>query len=186
MNILDIIIGVLMAFFLVRGIYRGFFREIGSLAGVILGIWLAKLYQAPVTAFLGAYLPGGKFLPVISFALIFLVILAGCNLLGRTLKGLFAKALLGGVDRFLGGATAVLKGGIIIYFAIFFLTLFLPSKTPFIAQSQMAPVITGSCPSLISMISPDAYREWKQKLLGDRPEVEHFSENSEAKADDGR
>ncbi|MBW2205067.1 MAG: CvpA family protein, partial [Deltaproteobacteria bacterium] len=40
MNLLDLIIIACMVFLIVRGIFRGFIREVGSLAGVILGIWL--------------------------------------------------------------------------------------------------------------------------------------------------
>ncbi len=38
MNVLDGLILAILVFFLIRGIFRGFFKEIGSLAGVILGI----------------------------------------------------------------------------------------------------------------------------------------------------
>ena len=175
MNLLDILIIVTLAFFLVRGIFRGFFREMGSLVGVVLGLSLAILYQSLVAGLLSAYLPQGKFLPVISFALIFLVIVVACNLMSRVFHRLFAKALLGGVDRILGGATAVLKGGGILYFAILFLIFFVPSRTPLIAQSRMAPVVIGSYNALVRWISPDAHRRWKQQFLRDGPDREVFS-----------
>ena len=185
MNILDITIVVVLVFFLVRGIYRGFFREMGSLAGVILGIWLANLYQPQLTHFLGSYLPRGTFLPLISFALIFLIILVGCNLVSWWLKMLFKKALLGGADRVVGAGVALLKGVIIIYFFILMMTFFLPSKSPLIAQSKMAPVIITSYQSMINLISPDAYRRLKERFMGPERKMSDLSEKRTTKADHG-
>jgi membrane protein required for colicin V production len=185
MNLLDIIIVAVLAFFLIRGIYRGFFREIGSLAGVILGIWVANLYQPQLTHFLGTVLPKGKFLPLISFALIFILILIGCNLLAWWLKMLFKKALLGGADRAMGAAVAVLKGVIIIYFVILLVTFFLPSQSPLIAQSRMAPVIITSYQSMVNMISPDAYNRLKERFMGKDRKVGNFRASPIRKASNG-
>lgn len=185
MNILDIIIVAVLAFFLVRGIYRGFFREIGSLAGVILGIWLANLYQPRLTQLLGSFLPKGTFLPLISFALIFLLILVGCNLISWWLKMLFKKALLGGADRVVGAGVALLKGVIIIYFFILMMTFFFPSKSPLIAQSKMAPVIISSYQSMVNLISPDAYRRLKEQFMGPEQKMSDFGEKRVRKAGHG-
>jgi membrane protein required for colicin V production len=168
MNLLDIIIIVTMIFFVLRGVFRGFFREISSLAGVILGIWVAALYQPQVTVFLSAFLPHGKTLSLISFALIFLVVLVFCNLLGWCLKSLFQKVFLGWFDRTLGAGLAVLKALILTYFAIFLLTFFVPSKSELLADSKLAPTVIKSYQSLINRISPDTYEELKRKFLGNK------------------
>ena len=75
MNPLDLVIIAVMVFFIVRGIFRGFFREIGSLAGVILGIWLAVHYQPQMGSYLKSYVPTLEYLPLISFGLIFVIVL---------------------------------------------------------------------------------------------------------------
>ena len=95
MNLLDLIIISTMVFLVIRGIFRGFFKEIGSLVGVILGIWLANLYQPQMTAYLKEYLPSTVFLPFISFAVIFGLVLVLCNLAGWGLNLLLKKAFLG-------------------------------------------------------------------------------------------
>ena len=166
MNLLDMIIIATMAFFIIRGIFRGFFREIGSLAGVILGIWLANLYQPQMTTYLKEYLPSTAFLPFISFAVIFGLVLVSCNLAGWGLKMLLKKAFLGWADRTLGAGFAVLKGIILTYLVIVLLTFFVPSRTPLIAESELAPLIIASYQSMVSIVSPGSYQEWKRKLLG--------------------
>ena len=168
MNLLDVIIIAAMIFFIVRGIFRGFFREIASLAGIILGILLANQYQAQVTEFLKVYIPSGKYLPLVSFAVIFLIIFLACNFAGWALKAMSRKAYLGWADRTLGVGLAVLKGVIIAYLVIVLLTLFVPSKTPLIAKSRLAPLIITSYESMVGMVSPGSYGKWKRKFLGDK------------------
>lgn len=166
MNPLDISIIAAMIFFVVRGIFRGFFREIGSLAGVISGLWLANMFQPHLTSYLKAYLPSVKFLPLISFGAIFIIVFITCSLLGMGLRFLVKKAFLGWADRVLGAGLAVFKGLIITYFAIILITFFVPSKAPLIAESRMAPVIISSYQSLVNLISPGAYQKLREKLLG--------------------
>jgi membrane protein required for colicin V production len=171
MNLLDMIIFALMVFLILRGIFRGFFREIGSLAGVIAGIWLANGYHPQMTDYLTAYLPSGKFLPLISFALIFFMVLVLCNLSGWCLNIILKKACLSWTDRTLGVGLAVLKGAIITYLLIILLTFFVPSKTPLIAGSRLAPLIVSSYQSVVNLIAPGSYSNWKKKFLGNTKEV---------------
>jgi len=172
MNLLDLIIIACMIFLIVRGIFRGFIREVGSLAGVILGIWLASHYQPQMTDFLKPFVPSGKFLPLISFALIFLVILVLCNVIGWLLKKLARKIFLGWADRTLGAALAVLKGVLITYFAIVLLTFFVPSKSNIVADSKLAPIIINSYQSIVGLLSPGAYENLKKKFVGQKEKIE--------------
>ena len=187
MNLLDLIIIACMVFLIVRGIFRGFIREVGSLAGVILGIWLASIYQPQMTNLLKPFLPSGKFLPLICFALIFFVVLVFFNVVGWLLKKLARKILLGWADRTLGAALAVLKGVLITYFAIILLTFFTPSKSNIIADSKLAPIIINSYQSIVGLLSPGAYENLKKKFVGQKEKLEKvFSEKIEgAIKDDG-
>ena len=166
MNILDVTIIAGMIFLLIRGISRGFIREVGSLAGVIFGIWLANLYQPQMTGFLKTYLPAGRLLPLISFALVFVAVLISCNLISWWLKGLFRKVFLGWADRGLGAALAILKGIILTYVAIVLFAFFVPSKSPVITESRLAPVIITSYQSIVGLIAPEFYRNLKRKFTG--------------------
>ncbi|MBW2609562.1 MAG: CvpA family protein [Deltaproteobacteria bacterium] len=171
MNLLDYIIIITMVYLIVKGIFRGLIREIASLAGIILGIWLANLFQPQMTDLLSPYLPSVRYLPLISFAAIFAAILILCNILGWGLKLLFKKLFLGWVDRTLGACLAIAKGVIITYLIIVMLTFFLPSKTPLIAASTLAPLIIRSYQSMISLISPNHYKNWKRKIMGKQKEI---------------
>lgn len=165
MNLLDLIIIATMIFLVVRGIFRGFFREIGSIAGVILGIWIGNAFQPQMTTYLRAYLPSVTFLPLISFGLLFAIIFIICNLAGWLLNMILKRTFFGWVDKTMGAGLAVLKGIIITYLVIVLLTFFLPSKTPLIAGSRLAPSIVSSYQSVVSLVSPGFYKKWKNKFL---------------------
>jgi membrane protein required for colicin V production len=170
MNILDVVIVVVMAFLVVRGVMRGFFGEVASLAGIIFGIWLAVHYMTRVTEYLRPHLPHLAFLPVLSFASIFIGVLILCNLAGWGLRILFKKTALGWVDRTLGAGLAVIKGVVVAYLAIVILTVYLPPATPLIAQSKLAPVVTASFQAMKRAVSPRLFQEWTRRFRKTGPE----------------
>lgn len=169
MNLLDTIIIITMIFFIVRGLLRGPIREVASLVGVILGILLANDLQPQVTGYLKSYLPSSHFLPLVGFFVIFASVLIMANFSGWVIKLFFAKKRLGRAGRTLGAVLATIKGVIIIFLAFVLLTFFLPSKTPLIAGSKLAPWIIISYQSMIRLISSDHYQKWKEWIMGKEP-----------------
>jgi len=178
MNLLDLIIISTIIFLVVRGIFRGFFLEIGSLTGVIAGILLANHYQPQMTAYLKSYLPYGMFLPMISFAAIFVFVLIICNLAGLGLKMMMKKAFFGWADRSFGAGLAIIKGIIVTYIFIVLITFFVPSKTPLIAQSQLAPIVITSYQSLTKILSPGIFLNWKKTFFEDQKGASHKSKKT--------
>ena len=171
MNLLDYIIIIIMVFLVVKGVIRGIIREFFSLAGIGLGIWLGIIYQPELTDFLKAYISDGKYLPLLSIAVIFATVLVLCNVIGWAIRMLFKKVFLGWLDKGLGAGFAIVKGIIIIYVAIVLLTFFVPTKTPLIAESKLAPWIIRSYQSMTGLISPDLYEGWKRRIIGEKDEV---------------
>lgn len=171
MNLLDVAILAVMIFLVVRGIMRGFFREVGSLAGVVFGIWLGIVYQPRAEAWLEPYLGTIPFLPLLAFGIIFTAVLCSCNLLGWLLKVVANKLFFGWADRSFGAGLAVLKGIILTYLAIVLITFMVPSQAPLVAQSKLAPIIVASYQAVTGLINPGAYERWRDRLLGKRPEA---------------
>ena len=174
MNILDIIIIAAMIFFLIRGIFRGIVREIGSLAGVVLGIWLANAYHPQLAGLLKGLIPPGKYLPLIAFALIFLVVLVLGNLLGWLFKKLFQKIFLGWVDRILGACLALLKGVFLSYLIIVLVTFLAPQDSSLVTKSRLAPAIITSYQAVVGLIPPGFHEKLIKsfdKQKNDRQEV---------------
>jgi len=181
MNILDIIIGGLIAFFLIKGIFRGFFREFASLAGVVFGIVIGNHYHPQMAGYLKAYIPLEKSLPLISFIILFISVIIGFYLVGILFHALFKRLLIGWFDRTLGICFALIKGIIISYLLIVLLTFFVPSTSPLIVSSKCARMVINTYQFMARLISPDLYREWKARISKESKKVEKvISEGKEA------
>lgn len=165
MNILDYIIIAFMLYLILRGIFRGFIREIASLLGVILGVWLGNHFQPWMTDILEGHLPLSRYLPLLSFIILYIAILMICNSIGWFISSLSKKPFMGGANMTSGAGLATLKGIIITYLAIVLLTFYLPGKAPLIANSTLAPLIIKSYQSASSVISPDHYINWKDRFV---------------------
>jgi len=164
MNVLDFIILGLISFFVVKGIFRGFFREISSLAGIVFGLVIGNHFHHQAADLLRAYIPFEKSLLLISFIILFLLVFILFSLLGALLHNIFKRLFIGWLDRGLGICFALTKGIIISYLLIVLLTFFLPSKSPLIARSKTAHWVIFTYQSMIRLISPDLYRTWKKGI----------------------
>ncbi|TET93333.1 MAG: CvpA family protein [Desulfobacteraceae bacterium] len=181
MNILDFIILGLITFFVIKGIFRGFFREISSLAGIIFGIWIGNHYHPQMANLLKTYIPLEKFLPLISIIILFISVVILFNLFGILLHHLFKRLFIGWFDRGLGIGFALIKGIIISYLLIVLLTFFMPSKSPLIAKSTAARTVIVTYQSMSRLISPDLYKTWKKRIYKESKKVgKVISEGKEA------
>jgi membrane protein required for colicin V production len=171
MNLLDVLILACMAFLIVRGIFRGFVREVGSLAGIVLGIWGACVYHPQMTEFLSRFLPAWKYLPLVSVALVIIVVLVGSNVAAWLVHKFLKKVFLGWADRTLGAGLAIFKGVVIIYFAIVLMTFFVPSTSSFIAGSRLKPAIVDSYRYIADLFSPEAYDNLKKTFMGHKEKI---------------
>jgi membrane protein required for colicin V production len=164
MNLLDIIAIATLIILILKGIYRGFIREIASFVGIVMGIWMAYVFHPQMAEYLKAYLPPGPHLSLFSFMVILTGTILICNLLGWFFKLLLRKALFGWADRLLGAGFAAIKGTLFIYLIIIILTFFVPAKTPLLAESKLAPQVISSFQSISRFISPERYRAWKERI----------------------
>lgn len=171
MNLLDVLILACMVFLIVRGIFRGFVREVGSLAGIVLGIWAACIYHPEMTGFLRLFFPAWKYAPLLGVALVIFIVLVLCNVAAWLLHKFITKVFLGWADRMLGAGLAILKGVILIYFAIVLMTVFVPSKSSFVAGSRLAPAIVRSYQSIVGLLSPEAYEHLKNRFVGHKERI---------------
>ncbi len=173
MNLLDIIIIIIMLFLTIRGLIRGVFMETASFVGVVLGFLLAYHFHSNMADQLKSHIPyfDSFTLQLIGFSVIFFAVLILCNTTGWLIKTIIRKTSLGWIDRSFGAGLAVLKGILITYFAIVILTFFVPSKAPLVANSRLAPLIISSYQSMIRVMSPAFYREWKERFMAETTRI---------------
>lgn len=115
MNLVDILIGVVLLIFAVKGFMKGFVREVCSLLGLVVGGWAAFVLCRPMAEVLRSHIHLPQFVaPIVSFALIFLTLGLVFFFLGHLLTTLFKIILLGGVNRAGGIALGVLQAALIL------------------------------------------------------------------------
>lgn len=181
MNVLDFVILGVITFLVVKGIFRGFFREISSLAGIIFGFLVGNHYHPQMAALLKPYIPLEKSLSLIGFIIVFFLVFIFFNLLGILMHHLFKRLFIGWFDKSLGLGFALLKGIIICYLLIVLLTFFMPSTSPLIARSRAARLVIVSYQSMAGLMSPDLYKTWKQRISKKSEKVgKAISESKEA------
>jgi len=119
MNYLDIIITVPLLYGLIKGIKHGLVKEITGLVSIVVGVYVSIHFSELLTPYFKETLKGNEsFIPILSFALLFVVTLLLIKFFGY-LVDKFMKALAFGVINYiLGGVFGALKMAIVISFAI--------------------------------------------------------------------
>ena len=100
MNILDIVLLVCLIPALIQGLRKGFIAQVVAIISLVLGGWLAYKFSAVVTEWLAQWLDiTGQALNIISFILIFAVVVTLLFLLGKILEASVKIILLGWLNK---------------------------------------------------------------------------------------
>jgi len=105
---LDLVLTVFAAFLLVKGIWKGFVKEISGILAVVGGVIASFMLHGAAEEFLGAYI-GPKYLGFVSYAILFIAVYLGIMLLGNLIDRAVKSVMLGGFNRILGGFFGLLK-----------------------------------------------------------------------------
>ncbi|MFO7727236.1 MAG: CvpA family protein [Desulfonatronovibrio sp.] len=161
MNGLDIFFVVVLGFFLFRGIFRGLFLEVSSIAGLIAGFVAANRFYGNLQPAIGRIIPSEQWSQIVAYLGIFLTVLFLVAMLSLSLKKFFRKIMLGWVDRLGGGVLGFIKAGLICSLTLLVLTTFLPRDNKLIATSSLAPHVHSISQDLADFLP----EELKQKFL---------------------
>ncbi|MFR9504361.1 MAG: CvpA family protein [Rikenellaceae bacterium] len=111
MNIIDIIIIACLVISLILGFKDGAIRQLGTLIGIVVAIFLAKTFGGTVSEVLGIK---GDYALIWGYAIVLLVTLIGVGLIATLLRKIFSAVGLGALDRVAGAALSLLKTLIIL------------------------------------------------------------------------
>ena len=115
MSIIDIVLGALLLFGLIRGAMKGLFVEIASLLALVLGVWGEIHFSYFASGFLESKVDWNeKTINIVAFAITFVIIVLAISLAGKALTKLADFAALGILNKLLGGVFGVLKIGLIL------------------------------------------------------------------------
>lgn len=137
MNIIDILLLIVLAWGAFRGFIQGFVLQIVTFVAIFIGIWLSIKLSGVMSEFLTAKLDiHGKYLPVSSFAIIFILVVIGAHLLGMALTRFFEAAKMGWLNRVGGIAFGILKMAFIASVVIAIL-MKINNKVPVLPKAQV-------------------------------------------------
>ncbi len=115
MNVLDIALGALLLFGLVRGLMKGLFVEVASIVALIVGIYGAIYFSDFVAEFLESRIEWDEqYINITAFAITFIIIVVAIAMAGKALTKLANFASLGVLNKLLGGIFGALKIGLIL------------------------------------------------------------------------
>ena len=135
---IDIIFAILLVLAIIKGLSRGFIVAVFSIIGFIIGLAAALKFSALVAVYLQKNISiTGKWLPFISFALVFIVVIILVNLGAKLIEKTFEMALLGWLNR-IGGAVVY----ILLYSIIFSVFLFYAEKISILTSKSIQQSIT--------------------------------------------
>ncbi|WP_027720939.1 CvpA family protein [Maridesulfovibrio zosterae] len=153
LNSLDIILIVIAAALVFRGLLRGIVREAISVFSLILGFYLAAKYHQDLAPYFANFFDGPGTVKAFSYLSIIIATLLVAYLVGTTIKKILTVTMLSWADQVLGGilglAEAVMIGGIIIVV----LNSFTPNSE-FLTKSKLAPKVMSTASFFISF-APD-------------------------------
>lgn len=164
MNTFDIIVVVILAYSLLRGLFRGLLKEAASVAGVLGGFFLAYGFYATVAGYLTGLVSNPAYRNILAFLAIFCLVVIAVNVVAVIVKYLMRIVFLGWLDRLGGFVFGAAKGVLIVSVIFLALTAFLPKGTPLIRDSATAPFVAVVAENLAALISSDIKSEFTSKL----------------------
>ncbi len=164
MNAFDIVVGVILIYGLVRGLFRGLVKEVSSIIGVLGGFLAAYSFYGIAGGYLSGVVSSPAYRNLLAFFLIFCGVVVLVNVLAIVIKYLLKIVFLGWLDRLGGVVFGFIKGALIVSVLFLALTAFLPKGTPLIKDSMAAPYVAIVSEKLAAVVSSDIKREFAAKL----------------------
>src|SRR3984885_14293241 len=163
MNLADLLIMILLAVTVVSAFAKGFFVEVCSLIGVILGLFIAAANYAGFATWILLLVRNHAAANLIAFLLIVLLVMLVAGLAGRLLRGLFRGVGLGIVDRLLGGVIGLAEGCIVVTLVLMGMVAFLP-RQDWLVSSRLAPAFLTAAHGGSHVVPVDLGQEIRQGL----------------------
>lgn len=156
MNLFDIIILSILGFFAAKGLIRGLVNEASSLAGLLVGGWLAYKFHP----LLAVPLKGALHLPahLSSFlAFIIILLLTGicAHIIGNVITAALRLVMLGSLNR-LGGLLIGIAEGALLLCMVFSI-----ATSPFMPEQIRNKIRSTESANLLAQTGDHFLKEWR-------------------------
>lgn len=172
-NWLDLALLALLAFFCLKAMFRGFIREISSLAGMVVALVVAVASYRQVGEFLRrvSAIEAGWW-EAVAFAGVLLLVLAMFLWLGAGLSRLMHAGAMGVLDRLAGAVVGLAKGVLVAYLLVNLLLLVTPltqlgnpdpDRLNPLKQSVVAPYVVQGGRYLLSLLPENLTQDLQRR-----------------------
>lgn len=164
---LDLILILIIFIFVAFGFVMGLIEAVGSLVGLVLGVWLGGIFYKDVGAQIGNFIPNKNFSYIVAFILIYAVasklVALGFYILNKIYHLLTIIPFLKSINRIAGAIFGLIEAALVLGVILLFLAQFPFSSwmTGELAKSQvalwlmaMAKVLTPLLPKIILTLNP--------------------------------
>lgn len=173
MTALDIGVIVVTVFFLTRGIWIGFIRQIAFLLALFLGYAAAGTYYPTLSQHLEK-IDNPQLRFVVTYALLFFTTYVMIMLLGLGLKKVMQITFLGWFDRLMGGVFGLVKAVFIATLVFMALTGIFSTNSVYIEKAFCTKYLLISSQWLTSIIHD---KDLQAELLPKKPAISNFLSN---------
>jgi membrane protein required for colicin V production len=159
MNWVDIIIVIILAIGLFKGLANGFVRGLFGLAAIVLGIMVAAAHYEQVTEVLFTRLqidPQGQ--AILGFLLVFVVVMILVTVVGRIISKALKLAALGWIDRLAGGLLGLVMSCLFVGVLLLLVVMAGLETNSGVARSTVAPSVISVMDTVVAF-APDSARE---------------------------
>lgn len=155
MSVIDIVLGALILFGIIRGFMKGLFVEVASIIALVAGVYGAIHFSNFASEFLQSKTEWDeKTINITAFAITFIVIVLAIALAGKALTKLADFAALGIINKLLGALFGGLKIGLILSVLLLIFTR-MNNTIPFADEEDLEEsVLYKPVKALVPMILP--------------------------------
>lgn len=115
MEFIDIFLGIILTIGIIRGLWNGFFAELGSLISLLIGIWAALKFSVFTASFLQNHVSWNpQKMQIIAFIITFIAVVVGITLISKILTKTAGLVGLGLVNKIMGAVIGLFKSILIL------------------------------------------------------------------------
>ena len=150
MHWLDIVLIVAIGISAFIGVRKGVIEIALTLAGLVIGVFLAGRFYIPFSQYL-SFIPHAGLAKVAAFAIIFIGVMAIAAVLARLLGRAASAIMMGWANRLGGGILGFILGAIFCgaFLAMWVKFLGMPQA---IAGSRIAPILLNQFPMVLALL----------------------------------
>jgi membrane protein required for colicin V production len=157
MNVLDWVVLAIVLLSVLLAVAQGFFFEVISLAGTVVGYLLAAWGYGRLAPWFLPYVKSPAIADLAAFLTIFLAVVLLAGATARIVRWAIREVGLRWVDRFLGGAFGLVRGLIVVTVGVLALTAFAPESRE-LSESTLAKYLLAPGTG-VSWLAPSVMRQ---------------------------